>query len=359
MGFYPWKGGAAEPRATAATDSMNAGTIIIAVLMFSLLIFVHELGHFLAAKWSGIRVNEFALGMGPKLLSHHRGETTYSIRAFPIGGFCAMEGEDEESDEPGAFAAAPLYKRLITMVAGAAMNLLLGLLIVGVLVSRMPMFGSTVVAEFRDGATSGAYLQVGDVITRMNGNRVRTLNDVNYEFGRVRDGQMPIEVLRDGQTLRFDAVPFPTQNMEGIDFVTMDFKVQGVEKTFLSSVQYTFNMTISLIKQVWGSLVDLVTGRYGISQLSGPVGVTKVISQATKIGWENLFYIVAVISLNLGIFNMLPLPALDGGRVIFLLVELVRRKPVDPKYEGLVHAVGFVLLIGLMILVTINDIFKL
>lgn len=338
---------------------MSIATILLTILVFGVLIFVHEFGHFITAKWSGIRVIEFAMGMGPKLISRTKGETTYSLRAFPIGGFCAMEGEDEESDDRHAFNNAPLGRRFLVMVAGSAMNLLLGLLILGFLSSQMTMFGSTVVAEFKEAATSSAQLQVGDEITHMNGHRVRTLNDINYELSRSRTGTMEIRVLRGEQPLTLPAVEFAMQEVEGVRFITMDFLVLGTEKTVGSVITNTFNWTLSLIKQIWGSLIDLVTGRYTVNQLSGPVGVTTAIDQASTMGWQSVLLLVALITINLGVFNLLPLPALDGGRLVFLLIELVRRRPLDPRYEGVVHMVGFMLLIGLMLVVTFNDVRKL
>lgn len=334
-------------------------TILIAIVVFSLLIFVHELGHFLTAKWAGIRVYEFALGMGPKLFSRERKGTAYSLRAFPIGGFCAM-AEDEESSEPDAFGNAPLYKRILVIVAGSVMNLLMGLVILGFLSSQLQLLGTTQVAMFGEGAVSNQYLQVGDEILKINGHRVRTDNDLIYEFSRDRDGVMDMEVLRGGEKITLTGVTFNMDEYEdGSKVVALDFKVKGVEPTFLGCVRNTFNWTGSLIKQVWGALTDLIVGRVGVDQLSGPVGVTTAIGQATTMGYKSLLLLVAFITVNLGIFNLLPIPAVDGGRLIFLLIELVRRKPIPARYEGVVHAVGFMLLIGLMVFVTVNDVMKL
>lgn len=334
-------------------------TILKAVLVFSLLIFVHELGHFLAAKWSGITVNEFALGMGPKLLSTTRNGTTYSLRAFPIGGFCAMEGEGEDSDDTGAFCNASLPRRMLVMLAGSFMNVLLGLVLVGIMSSQLVSFGTNIVGGFREGATSNQVLQLEDRIIKINGHRVRTVNDINYEFGRDRDGVMDLQILRGGETILLQDIAFPMQEIDGINYITRDFTAKQTEKTLVSTIGNTFNWTLSMVKQVWGSFIDLITGRYTVNQLSGPVGVTVAIGQVSSFGWFSLLQFVAIITINLGVFNMLPLPALDGGRLLFLLIELVRRKPIAQKYEGLVHAVGFMLLIGLMIFVTVNDVLKL
>lgn len=345
----------------------NLPQILIAFLVFGVLIFVHELGHFLTAKWSGIKVNEFAMGMGPAIWKHQRGETVYALRIFPIGGYCALEGDDEESSDERAFARAPLYKRVLTLAAGSAMNLLLGLIILSVISMRQPMLGTTTVRGFYEGAATNQWLQVGDQIKKINNHTVRTDNDIFYELTRDRDGVMDFLVARptaDGKTedVLLKSVTFMMRSYEGTSIIMIDFATEKVESTFLSAVGNSFNWTSSMIKQTWGGFVDLVTGRYGLNQLSGPVGVTAAIGetakQAAKIGWDSLFALVAFITLNLGVFNLLPLPALDGGRLMFLAIEAVRRKPVNPRYEGLVHGVGFMLLIALVIFVTINDVAK-
>jgi len=339
---------------------MNIGTIIVAILVFGVLIFVHELGHYLVARWSGVQVNEFALGMGPVLFKVVRGETQYSLRLVPFGGFCSMEGDDEESDNPHAFGKAPVVRRILIIVSGAVMNLLLGFAILTFLSAQQDYFGSTVVHDFHEGATSSGQLQERDKILEVNGHRVRTDNDLRYEFMRDRDGVMTMLVERGGERVRLDNVTFQMRELEdGTQAIVVDFRIQAVEKTIGGVIANSLNWTQSIIKTVWGSLVDLVTGRYGLNQLSGPVGVTTVIGEATSMGWEPLLQLVSFITVNLGVFNLLPLPALDGGRLLFLLLEAVRRKPVNPKYEGWVHAVGFMLLIGLMVVVTFNDVAKL
>lgn len=354
-----------------------APQIIIALLVFGVLIFVHELGHFMAAKWSNIKVNEFAMGMGPVLWKRQRGETVYALRLFPMGGFCAMEGDDEESEDLRSFGRAPLPKRMLVMIAGSAMNLLLGLLILGILSAKQPLIGTTTVARFGEAAVTNQWLQVGDNIKKINNHRVRTSNDIIYEFSRDRDGVMDILVVRPvagGKTeeVLLKDVAFSMEKLpDDVQMLNIDFNLAGVTPTFGKVVLNTFNWTGSIIKQVWGSFSDLITGRYGVNQLSGFVGLTKVIGEAAKQATEktpeglineaavnNLLMLVAFITVNLGVFNLLPLPALDGGRLIFLLIEVVRRKPVNPRYEGIVHGIGFMLLIGLMIFVTFNDVAK-
>lgn len=341
----------------------NGPQILLALLIFSVLIFVHEFGHFSAAKWSKIKVNEFAIGMGPTLWKRQKGETAYTLRLFPMGGFCALEGDDEESEDDRAFGRAPLHKRMVTMLAGSFMNLILGLLLLGILSASLQSLGTTTIYGFYEGAVTDQWLKPGDKIIRMNNHRVRTDNDVSYELMRDRDGIMDVAVERptaDGgtETVLLTSVGFSMTSLEGTSFIIQDFRLQRVEPTFWGIVRNSFNWTASTIKEVWGGFADLITGRYGFNQISGPVGVTSAIGQVAKFGWKNLLWMVAFITVNLGVFNLLPLPALDGGRLVFLILEAVRRKPVNPRYEGLVHGIGFLLLVGLMIVVTINDVAK-
>ena len=360
-------------------------SIIIALLTFGLLIFVHELGHYIAAKRAGIKVNEFAMGMGPVLFSFTKGETRYSIRAFPIGGFVAVEGEDGKSESEDnsssadgesaiilgdentdrhkrkkslPFQEAKLSGRFIFVLAGSAMNLLLGFIIVYVLSTQQTMFTSNIVASFGEDAASSSFLQVGDEIVRVNGSRVRTGNDMFYEFSRSRTGLMDLEVNRNGETIQLPGVQFDMQHLDGdVSIINLDFRVFGIERTPQNTLYHAFNRTVFYGRMIWGSLVDLVTGRYNLNHISGPVGITQQIGEvAATRSWGHLFEMMALITINLGIFNLLPIPALDGGRLMFLLIELVRRRPINPKYEGYVHAAGFVLLIGLIIVVTLSDI---
>ena len=339
---------------------MNVGTILLAILVFGVLIFVHELGHFIAAKRAGVRVIEFALGMGPVLLKRVSGETQYSLRLVPIGGFCMMEGEDEDNYEPRSFNNASLPRRIAIMVAGSLMNLLLGLLIIAFLTTQQPALASNVVSDFKEGAISNSQLQVGDQILKINNRRISTSDDITYAFSRNRDGVMDILVLREGQEILLQGVTFQVYELgEGVEGIYRDFWVAPLEKTFFRVIQHTVSGTTLYIKEVWGTVVDLVTGRYNLKVLSGPVGVTTLIGEASTRGLDWLLNIIAFITINLGVFNLLPLPALDGGRLLFLFLEAVRRKPINPRYEGMVHAIGFALLMGLVIFATFNDIGRL
>ena len=333
---------------------------LIAIVMFLLLILVHELGHFVAAKAVGIKVNEFSIGFGPTILRKKWGETTYMLKLIPFGGYCAMEGEDEGSTDENAFCNKSAWKRGLVVVAGAVFNLILGIIIVGAMLLPQDRFTSTTVAEFAESAVSvQSGLKTGDRIIKVDGRRVFTTYDLSYTFTGVKDGTVDLTVVRDGEKVDLPNVKFATKEAEGISYIAVDFYVKGVEKTFGSFISESAKMSLSYGRVIWFSLIDLITGKYGISAVSGPVGVTAAIGSVAKESLVNILPIMALITINLGIFNLLPLPALDGGRLLFILFEIIFRKAVPQKYEGFVHAVGFVLLIFIMIAITAKDIWSL
>lgn len=335
-------------------------TILLAVLIFGAIIMIHELGHFLTAKAVGIAVPEFSIGMGPKLFQFTRGETDYTLRLFPIGGYVAMEGEDEQSTDMRAFCNKKPAQKILVIAAGAAMNLLLGLLIMLGIVCSRPVVTSTQVSYFDPAAVSSEKLQLGDEIIKINDYKVHTANDLIYAFVDVGTKPVQMTVRRNGEIIKIADVPFAYEQIEGQTIVKLDFKVQGVKKTPLLVLKESWYMTTGVVKQVWSSFGKLITGQFEMNQLSGPVGVTQMIGEvASTKDYSNIFLMVAFITINIGIFNLLPLPALDGGRLLFLFLELLRGKPVAPKYEGYVHAAGLFLLMGLMLIVTFNDIVRL
>lgn len=328
--------------------------------MFLVLIVIHEFGHFLAAKLMKVRVNEFAVGFGPKLFSRQKGETKYSVNLIPLGGYCAMEGEDEGSSDPRAFCNKKPWRRFLIVVMGATFNLLLGLILVAIMIAPQKRFTSTTVAEFDENAVSEqSGLQVDDQIVEVNGRTIFSTYDLSYAFTNVKDGKVDITVKRDGKKVLLHDVAFATEEENGISYLSVDFKVYGIKKTVLSYAKQTVATAASYCAVIWRSLIDLIAGKYGISAISGPVGVTAAIGSVAKQSLWNLLPIMALITINLGIFNLLPLPALDGGRLLFILIEMIFRKPVPQKYEALVHTVGFILLIGLMLLITAKDIWSL
>ncbi len=333
------------------------GNILITIVIFALIIFVHECGHFVAAKLCGVQVNEFALGMGPTLLKKKIGETVYALRLFPIGGFVSMEGEDDASDNERAFCNKKRWQRFIILVAGAAMNLILGFFVILSVVASEDMIATNQIALFSENAvTEQTGLQVGDVIQSINGRRILVETDIIYELSKDADGVVSMVVLRDGEEVTLPAVTFAYSETEEGNVLNIDFKVVGVETNFGNVLSYTARKTLSTARLIWISIADLFTGRASINDLSGPVGITQVVGEATSYGFATLLSLLSFITINVGIFNLLPIPALDGGRLVFLLIEAVRRKPIKPEHEGLVHLIGFVLVILLFIFVTIKDI---
>ena len=439
--------------------------ILIGVLLFELIIFIHEFGHFITAKKSGIKVNEFSLGMGPKIFSFGKGETKYSLRIFPIGGFCAMEGEDEESPEPRAFNNAKVWKRMIIIIAGAVMNIILGFVLMFVVVVQQDSYSSTEVQSFPATSFSSCTgLQSGDVIKEINGYGISTSMDFNYPISTAElktvDGStleiykedcgnnlynMAVSLVQDKNNKlsdeqvskvnellskstneivkakskedafsvyenyykkindacgikdykvekiveketrkRYTADILVERNgeeklLKNVQFftyttkdnsdpqVSIDFYVKPIEKTIGSVLSQTFKQTISTCKMIYASLGGLLTGKFGLKDMSGPIGiasaVTTVASESLSSGFmsavNSIIYVMMIITVNLGLFNMLPFPALDGGRFVFLIIEAIRGKSVPRKVEAIVNGIGMGLLILLMILITANDIFKL
>ena len=337
---------------------MIALYILIAIFTFGFLIFIHELGHFLFAKKFGVAITEFSIGMGPKIISKKgKDGVDYSLRAFPIGGFVAMVGEDEESDNPNAFSKKPAWQRFIIVIAGAIMNLIVGIIIITILMSTHNQFGSTVISGFADGAkTEQVGLQIGDEIIKINSSRVNTSNELGYEI--MRNGYKPVSITvkRNGEKMVFENVQFPQAITQGIVFGTPDFSVLPEEKTFFTVAKNSFYTCKSTVKMIWESLFDLISGRYGVEQVSGPIGVTGAITDAAKTGPYSLFYMIAVIAMNLGVFNLLPIPALDGGTLLLLLIEMVTKKKLPPRIEGAIKGAGFVLLMLIALLVSAKDI---
>lgn len=335
--------------------------ILIAILVFGFMIFIHELGHFLFAKKFGVAINEFSIGMGPKIFSRlGKDGVLYSLRLLPIGGYVAMIGEDEESDNPNGFNKKSAWKRFIIVIAGALMNLLIGVIIMTILTIATPRFGTTVIGGFIEGSTSQEYgLMAKDEIIKINNTRVHTANELSYEI--MRSGNVPVSVtlIREGKTITIDNVEFPKTTSQGVEFGRMDFQVYGENRSFSTVVKNSFYSCKSTIKMVWDSLYDLVTGRYGVEQVSGPIGVTGAITEAAQTSTYSLFYLVVVISMNLGIFNLLPIPALDGGTLVFLLIEMIFRKPVPKKIEYGIRTAGFAILMLFVLVITFKDIFQL
>jgi len=344
-------------------------SIIIAILVFGIIIAIHELGHFLVAKSCDVKINGFSLGMGPAILKKQKGETLYALRLFPIGGFVAMEGEDDSSDDERALSKKKVSQRIAITVAGAVMNVILGLIVVVILTLMSKYIVSNEVGQFADNSLSAQTgLQLGDKIVNINGMSIFTEMDWSYKLQSDEDGIYDMQVIRNGEKVNLENVQLQTTvGEDGKLSIHRDFKVKGYKKNIGNVVTYSFKKTASIGRLVWLTLGDLVTGKYKFNDLSGPVGIVGAIGTTMQPDVstnyyemvQNLLMLVAFITINVGIFNLLPLPALDGGRIVFLVIEAVRGKPVKPEHEGMVHFVGLALLMILMIAVSFNDIFKL
>ena len=336
---------------------------MFALLFFGVIIMIHECGHFACAKLFKVKVNEFSLGMGPALFKRKKDDTLYAVRLFPIGGYVAMEGEDDASEDDRAFNKKPVWQKMIIVVAGALMNLILGfILMVLLLTTSTDLIGTNTIKEFYPDAVSSQYgLQAGDRFVEIDGHHVWSELDLSFLMSRSQDGVFDFVVERNGEKVTLNDVHFATEQQNGITLIQYDFIIIGEQPGFLNIVKNAFTQSASIVRMVWLSVFDLVTGRYGMSELAGPVGTVDIIAdvtaQAVSSGsLTNLLTIMAFITINVGVANLLPLPALDGGRFLFLAIEAVRRKPVNPKYEGYVHAAGLALLLLLMVVVTYNDI---
>jgi regulator of sigma E protease len=336
-------------------------SIVVAVVVFGVLILIHEFGHFITAKLSGVKVNEFALGMGPVLLKHKKGETQYSLRLFPIGGFISMEGEDKESTDERSFNNIAVWKRIIIVCAGAFMNIMLGFIIVCIIMAASQSLSSTTISKFADNSVSNkSGLQVGDKILEINGQKVNIYSDIVFNLVTKRNGTADVTVNRNNTILDLKSVNFPlVSDGNGGKAMTIDFGLKSQSKNVISVVQQSFYWTIATVKLVWVTLIQLFGGSYTIKDLSGPVGVASAMGTAASHGFMDLLIIVALITINLGVVNLLPLPALDGGRLVFLIIEAIRRKPVKPEVEGYIHFAGFVCLMLLVVVVTFNDVARL
>lgn len=438
--------------------------IIIGVLLFELIIFSHEFGHFITAKLSGVKVNEFALGMGPRLFGFTKGETTYSFRLFPIGGYCAMEGEDEDSNEPRSFNNAKIWKRMIIIIAGAVMNIILGFILMFVLTAQADSFESTTIQKFPPASFSAnSGLQAGDKIVDINGYSIWNSQDLKFAISTLKcsevdghsltvykedcacnlrnlyvslyndkkpsDQQLTemyemlidssakiamadtkelaykyyveayedlnnylsvkdydvleineqdlrkrftadVTVVRNGTNVKLNDVQFFTAKNEkdpDAPTVSIDFYVEGIEKNFGTIIGETFSTTCSMVKTVWTSLVWIVQGRFSFTDMSGPVGiataVTQVASQGLEVGFmsavNNILFVMILITVNLGIVNMLPFPALDGGRFLFLLIEGIFRKPIPRNVEKYVNAAGLIILLLFTLIISLKDVWQL
>jgi regulator of sigma E protease len=342
--------------------------IFIALLVFGILIMIHELGHYLCARFFKVKIYDFSIGMGPKIFKYTSKKTDikYSLGLLPIGGYVSMAGEDEESEDENALNKKPPFARFIIVVAGAFMNLVFGFLVMFLLVAivRSSLY-STTVREIvpkeelgYDISTAESGLMAGDRILEVDGKRVNIASELDYEIMRRGIQTLDVTVERDGKNLTLQ-IDFPVKESGGQYVGMRDFRIEKDDGNLLNILKHGVCRSLLTVRMVWESIFDLITGRFGIEAVSGPIGVTTQISSAAQRSTIDLAYLMVIISINLGVVNMLPLPALDGGRAVFILLEMIRKKPIPVKYEGMVHFVGIVILMGFMLLISLKDIIAL
>ena len=377
--------------------------LLLTLVLLSIMVVIHELGHFLFAKLFRVTVLEFSIGMGPAIFttkkkrnkdgkdeiakSFHSSDTEdvslktealdgenatenektiFSVRALPIGGYVSMAGEDDASTDANAFCNKSVWKRFLITIAGPIMNILLGILcmfsLVGIESAQNGYLASNTIAGFQENSLSDkceSPLMVGETIIKVDGVNIHTGNELVYEI--MNSGYEPIDivVIRNGEKITLKDVVFPTETSAGATFGSYDFTIYGERANFGSIMKHAVYRSFSTIKIITDSLKDLVTGRYGAEAVSGPVGMAGAVGQATKNGASSLLYLFTLITMNLGVFNLLPVPALDGGRIVFLLIEAITRKPVKKEVEQMVNTVGILILFALMIFITFKDIFTL
>ena len=328
-------------------------TFIAAIFVFLMVILFHEFGHFAVAKMVGIRVNEFSIGMGPKLYQKKKGETDYTLRLLPIGGYVKMEGEDEASNDPRSFNKVPATSRIAVVAAGAIMNFVLAILVLTIVSYGAGMPTNVIQETITESPAQQAGIKSGDAIISINDENISSWNKIVKSINASNPNEeMKITVLRDGEKIDFEVKPVVEENKTIIGIVPSS--IQSIS----SAIRGGFEKTGMFLKLMFQFVGMIFKGQVSTKDLSGPVGVIHEVGQAAKYGFLNLLYIMGFISVNLGFFNLLPIPALDGSRIMFLLIEIVRGKPVDAEKEGFFHFVGFVLLILLMIVVTYRDIIK-
>ncbi len=333
--------------------------IVLGILMFGFLVFIHELGHFITAKKFGIKVNEFAIGMGPAIFKTQKGETKYSLRLLPIGGFVGLEGEDGDSEDPRAFSKKSPLKRIIVLSAGVIANILMGFLLYIILYLNVPAISVPVVESvLPETPAYEAGIQAGDRIYKINGSKVNLQSDVTFALYNNADN--PVEVIIDRKGEKKNFLVTPEYNEESGRYI-LGYMVKNEEMTIPLAIKTAYYDTLFSVKVVYFSLAELIRGNVGINEMSGPVGIVNEMGAMAKTEFPflSLLSFIALIAVNLGVMNLLPLPALDGGRIVFILIELIRGKPVKAEHEGMVHFIGIILLFALMIVVTFSDILKL
>ena len=331
--------------------------IIAAILGFSFLIIIHELGHFMMAKFNGIAVEEFSIGMGPELFSKKSKETQYSLRLLPIGGYVKMLGEDESSEDERSFSKKSPLRRISVILAGAAMNVIFALIAFSVVFSNFGFTLPVVDSVIEDSPALEAGLEAGDEIVRIDGTKVFDSSDVSVGIQLSKGKDINLVVDRNGVEKEIIVTP-KTINENGKDSYQIGFYYSVLkEPTIAQALKHSVNYSVSIINQTFKSLKMMVTGQLNLkTDVGGPVTIIRMSGEAAKNGIWTLVNFLAFISMSLAVFNLLPFPALDGGWTVILLIELITRKKVPEKIVGTLNTIGFMLLMGLMLVVTLKDI---
>lgn len=331
-------------------------TTITAILIFLFVILFHEFGHFIVAKAVGVRVNEFSIGMGPKLIQTKQGETDYTLRALPIGGYVAMEGEEDTSDDPRSFHQAAVWKRFLIIVAGAFMNFVLAFLVLLLVFGLRGEQTTTIESFSENSALQEAGFLPGDTITNIDGVAITDWTTLTETVdGLTPNTPVIIQATRGGETIEEEVTPYFDEQEQRVLIGVLPTMERNLGSVVSNAASY-FGVIMGAMFQF---LKSLVGGGVGIGELSGPVGIISTINQASQMGLFSVLMLLAFISINVGVFNLLPIPALDGGKILFLLVEAVRGKPIPPEKENVIHLIGFMLLMGLILVVTFQDVMRL
>ena len=347
---------------------VNILYILLAIVLLGVLVMVHEFGHYLVGRLTGMTVLEFSIGFGPKLIGWRRKEIDYSLRVIPLGGYCSFLGEDEKNDDPRAMNNKPVWRRFLTIFAGPAMNFVFAFLAcVALLMGYMTAGIATPTVEdvYQDMPAAEAGIQAGDVIVEANGEEIAFSEEGAQKLRDLIstspvDEEIEFVVERNGERINVSAAPaLMTDEQTGTSSYMIGIVFEGRTYTLGEALAQAPRTMIDFVKMMLDALKNLVFHGEGVDEMAGPVGIISVVSEVAREGFYMVLYILFVISLNLGLMNLLPLPALDGGRLVFLIVEAIRRKPIPPEKEGMVHGVGMLLLLGLILVITYQDIVRL
>lgn len=326
--------------------------VLIGLIMFMVIITLHELGHFIGAKASNIKVNEFSIGMGPAVLKKQKGETQYSLRALPIGGYVSMEGEDEESSDKRSFGNASPLARFITIFAGPFMNFVLAFVILLFVIGNRGVAKPVIGSFSENSPAQKAGMQVNDRIVKIDDEKINTFMDASRLISSSKGKELLVTYERNGVESTVKIKPVEREGAYIIGFAPY------ISKSFSDVIAGAFNTCVYFTRLIWDSLKGLISGAFGLKDLSGPIGIIGNMGAYIEGGVYSLLNFAALISVNLGFFNLLPIPALDGSKLLFIIIEAIRRKPLNKKFEGYITAAGFILLLGLMLIVSIKDIFS-